>query len=105
MSEIHPLDLKLAPDVKDAMRVFISRIIDMDAMVVLIKNALDGAWVFGAYRRAELEQLERRGTPYLYAVDGLILAIPQPVDMSELHGKTFYLCNRKLLLADERKDI
>jgi hypothetical protein len=98
MSHVQPLDLKLAPEVKDAMSTFLAQITDIEPTLVLLKDSMDMRWGFGAYGPQELAELERLGAPYLYSADGFVFAIPQPVDLSELQGMAFHLNEHGLVL-------
>ena len=60
-------------------------------------------WTFGAYGPEELRELERLGTPFLYEVDNLVVAIPQGAE--ELAGNTIGWANGQLVVSKPDRGI
>jgi len=76
----HPrLNVKLVPEFRKLLTSFVAA--QSGPMTLcFIKGRMGDAtrehWIFGAYGAEEIAQLEKRGVPFLYDVDGLAVALP-----------------------------
>ena len=92
---------------------FLASIRDYEPTLTLMKDATmpdpELRWSYGAYAPKNLEVLgpefERLGYPLLYAIDGLIVAIPQYQFVGELEGKALGLGKHGLAVLDREPGV